>query len=323
MPEGEIHIHRYTICSLALFNARSERREHQGALIRLRHGGVDGYGCIHPWPELGDENLEQTLASLSSGITTRLSARSLECAKADAVARRDGASLFEGLAIPRSHATLMMNADDLATAVGAGFDTVKVKVGRDVASESRFIGEQSGRYPELRWRLDFNGVLEAADVESFVAGLSKDIRARIDFLEDAYRIGVTPGVKAKGACGIPMAVDREVEAAAGDFAYAVIKPAVNHPGPILERARKEGKRVVLTSYMDHPLGQCFAAWEAAKALHGYPEVVDTCGLVTHGLFEPDAFTEALGEPRPDFCPPAGSGLGFDDLLKSLPWEPLI
>ena len=119
-----------------------------------------------------------------------------------------------------------------------------------------------------------------------------------------------------------MAVDREVEDACGGYGVAVIKPAVNELEPILERASDEGKRVVITSYMDHPVGQSFAACEAAKAYRSFPNVVDTCGLITHGLFEPDEFSAALGEPGPDFNPPCGTGLGFDELLKALPWKHL-
>ena len=318
-----IHVHHYTMHSRSALNAKSKRIEHQGALIKVQGNVGTGYGCIHPWPELGDANLEQTLTMLRQGELTPLSQRALYCAEVDAVARLDGRSLFDDLEVPRSHATLMMDEDDLSAAVQAGFEIVKLKVGRDPATESGFIAEQAARYPQLRWRLDFNGVLDIPDVESFVAGLGMDVRARIDFLEDAYRVGTGQGViNALGPYDIPMAVDREVGSALGDFGFALIKPAVNEPGPILDRARLEGKRVVFTSYMDHPLGQCFAAWEAAKALHAFPDVVDTCGLVTHGLFEPDAFTEALGPPRPDFQPPAGTGLGFDELLECLLWKPL-
>ena len=78
--------------------------------------------------------------------------------------------------------------------------------------------------------------------------------------------------------------------------------------------------------MDHPLGQVFAAYEAASAWGKFPEIVDVCGLVTHGLFEHDTenreFFDALGLVQPQLQPPAGTGLGFDELLDSLRWEKL-
>jgi O-succinylbenzoate synthase len=73
--------------------------------------------------------------------------------------------------------------------------------------------------------------------------------------------------------------------------------------------------------MDHPLGQCFAAWWAAR-LACTTERVEHCGLQTHELFEPSEFSEALGPAGPSFRFPEGTGFGFDDLLEKLPWKRL-
>jgi O-succinylbenzoate synthase len=102
----------------------------------------------------------------------------------------------------------------------------------------------------------------------------------------------------------------------------VIKPAVDEPFLLAEAAVRHGQQVVLTSYMDHPLGQAFAAWEAARLGLQFPGLVGIGGLQTHHLFEPDAFSEALGPWSPDFKVPAGTGLGFDDALDALPWTRL-
>ena len=83
-----------------------------------------------------------------------------------------------------------------------------------------------------------------------------------------------------------------------------------------------GQAVVMTSYMDHPLGQAFAAWEAARTELLFPGLVRICGLQTHHLFEKDAFVEALGGWKPDFKVPGGTGLGFDDELALLTWTKL-
>ncbi len=320
--KNKLSIHQYVMRSRGSLNAKSVRCVHRGALVRVDHEEGVGYGCIHPWPELGDKDLDQILAMLAVGEHTILSARALQCAQADAAARSHGVSLFDGLVVPRSHATLMMDEAGFQAAVEVGFTAVKVKVGRNPALEAEFIRGQARRFPELLWRLDFNGVLDAEAVESLLADLGEQVRDKIDFLEDAFLPNNTPWINALGPYDIPMAVDREVEDACGGYGVAVIKPAVNELEPILERVADEGKRVVITSYMDHPVGQSFAAWEAAKAYQSFPNVVDTCGLITHGLFEPDEFSAALGEPGPDFNPPRGTGLGFDELLKALPWKHL-
>jgi len=73
----------------------------------------------------------------------------------------------------------------------------------------------------------------------------------------------------------------------------------------------------VTSYMDHPVGQLFAAYVAAKHATS-----SRCGLVTHVLYEKNAFIEQLGIDGMRLVPPAGRGIGFDDLLERLPWKKL-
>ncbi|RYD25544.1 MAG: hypothetical protein EOP86_27180, partial [Verrucomicrobiaceae bacterium] len=107
---------------------------------------------------------------------------------------------------------------------------------------------------------------------------------------------------------------------AGGFAVRVLKPAVE---AVSDRNRDRnlgpGVPVVFTSAMDHPVGQLFAAYEAAR--FGGPQL--EAGLLTHRLFEADAFTEMLGSTGPVLRLPGGTGLGFDHLLESLPWLPLV
>jgi O-succinylbenzoate synthase len=74
--------------------------------------------------------------------------------------------------------------------------------------------------------------------------------------------------------------------------------------------------------MDHPVGQAFAAWEAARLELQFPGLVGICGLQTHHLFESNEFAEALGPWSPEFKAPDGIGLGFDDLLAAQPWTRL-
>jgi O-succinylbenzoate synthase len=82
------------------------------------------------------------------------------------------------------------------------------------------------------------------------------------------------------------------------------------------------KRLVMTSAMDHALGQMFAAYQAATAsAQGY--VLDFCGLCTEHLFEKEAFFERVrshgGFLEADR---SGGGLGFGEVLAALPWRRL-
>lgn len=301
-------------------NAQSGRHEHHGALIRMRYKSVYGYGCIHPWPELGDAPIEQQLELLKQGGTSPLIRAACACAKADASARLKGVSLFEGLEVPRSHATLPMNGAGFQAAIYAGFDVVKVKLGRDLVKESSFVQEQAERYPQLRWRMDFNRTQSLSHIEQMVSGWDASFRSKIDFLEDAYSYDESLPVDLDVLCGVPLAVDRELDQYQGAFQVAVVKPAVNDLPFLLDRLHSQRKRVVFTSYMDHPLGQTYAAWQAALAAKAYPDLIDTCGLITHGLFEPNEFANVLGPASPVYKISDGSGLGFDNELVSMPWK---
>ncbi len=302
-----IHYWRYTLRSSAGLNAVSERREHEGAL--LRRGG--GYGCLHPWPELGDSVLDEQLASLARGGSTPLIEGALRCAAADDRARSEGRSLFEH-PIPESHWSALPG-DKPGEARAAGFDRVKIKIGRDPDGER----EEIRTWGEAGFllRLDANESFDGAAFLAFWEALGS-LRERIEWVEDAISWEEKSWENLRRA-GVPLAVDRE---AAGRFRsgdIAVVKPARTAwlppaPAPYL-----------VTSCMDHALGQMWAAAEASRLLAGAEGGrLLTCGLMTHRCFEPDPFFEQIRSEGPRLLAPGGTGLGFDDLLEGLPWTPL-
>jgi O-succinylbenzoate synthase len=133
LPEPKPLITRYRLKARGFLNAISNRREFEGALIRID----DGFGCIHPWPELGDPPLEKCLADLAGARRWPIVKRAIRCAEYDRVARNFEHSLFEEMEIPESHATLSIaRAEGVARAVEAGFATIKIKAGRNPAAET-------------------------------------------------------------------------------------------------------------------------------------------------------------------------------------------
>ena len=312
-------ISRYRLKARGFLNSVSNRREFEGVLIRVN----GGYGCIHPWPELGDPPLEKCLADLAGPRRWAIVRRALRCAEFDSVARQFEHSLFEEMEVPDSHATLSMaRAEGVAHAVEAGFTMIKLKAGRNPAAETLFLNQMAAEHPALKWRLDFNESLDAEAFAAFVNLLAPATRGAIDFVEDPcpYSDGVWKDLQRR--TGIRFAVDREASTQSAAARVMVIKPAIDEPFLLAEAALAHSQRVILTSYMEHPVGQTFAAWEAARLSLQFPGLVGICGLQTHHLFEPDAFSEWLGPWLPVFQPPAGFGLGFDELLDALPWSPL-
>lgn len=319
MSEG-IFIHRYTLQSRNGLNSRSSRTAHEGALVRM--GG--GVGCLHPWPELGDPTLDELVEDLRKHHFFRpIVGAAVRCAMEDGSARKQGVSLFDGVTVPESHATIAGGMEEIAQAVSAGFKVVKMKAGRDRAREVAILREGYLAYPELRWRLDFNGTMDFLGMAQFLGDLDEGMFDKMDFLEDPFEVGSEEWVRLHERYSIPLAADRMVDRAPEIVTYAVCKPALEDISSMSARAMLNGWDMVVTSYMDHPIGQCFAAWSAGKIDERYYGLLDpVAGLMTHGLYEPDAFSERLGAPSPEWKSPGGTGFGFDDLLDELEWKKL-
>ena len=163
-------VSRYRLKARGFLNSISNRREFEGALIRID----GGFGCIHPWPELGDPTLEKCLADLAGERRWPIVRRALRCAEYDRAARNFEHSLFEEMEIPESHATLAKgNVAEIALAVEAGFTTVKLKAGRDPDAEAKFLDDMAAEFPALRWRLDFNETLAPDAAAGFLLGLAE------------------------------------------------------------------------------------------------------------------------------------------------------
>lgn len=303
-------------------NSRSHTIQHEGALIRVEVDGVPGFGCLHPWVELGDSGLGELIKQLSEGRASRQVKCALECAAADRRARAQGVSLFAGLEVPMSHATIVGGADRVELAVAAGFDTVKLKVGRDVVENLRLLREVNGLFPELKMRLDFNGVSGEGALEFMLMEMGEGLRRQIDFIEDPFPLGISAWDTLRDKYGVKFAVDRGIAMADGEYDVSVVKPAIDKTVKICDAAQMAGRSVVVTSYMDHPVGQCYAAYCAGLMNDMYLGLVNKrCGLMTHGIYEPTEFTERMGGISPAWNIVSDStGLGFDDLLDQLDWK---
>lgn len=320
MDGGAVWYWHYQLRSVARLNARSARRELEGVLIR--HAG--GFGCIQPWPELGDPPLRKCLEDLAGPRRWPVVRRALRCAELDAAAREHDDSWFDELEVPLSHATVVRSEPgEIERAVAAGFTHVKLKGGVDLTAEAEFLARMNEAFPALRWRLDWNETRTAAEAESFWRGLPAGVRAQLDFLEDPCPFAEASWARLRGTNrGLRLAVDREAAPACQAADILVIKPAVDEPYALGDAAAAANKRVVVTSSMDHPVGQVFAAWEAGRLGLFFPGIVEVCGLQTHHLFEPNDFSAQLGGWAPEFQPPDGAGLGFAGLLEDLPWRRL-
>lgn len=310
---------RYTLAPRARLNARSSAAPREGALVRVG----SGVGDLHPWPELGDRPLEAHLASIASGRPTSLAQRTLDCAAADGEARERGISLFDGLSIPPSHySALGDEIPDFALLESAGFTLVKMKAGPDRHAEIARL--RAVLFPllktSMRLRVDFNYSIEASEVAEILESAPARLLERIDFLEDPVPPDPETWIEIRKRWNVKLAADRE-KPDADCWDVAVIKPAWESDDDV-SRAIGRGKPLVFTSAMDHPVGQLWAAWNAAVTAKDHPASVLPCGLLSHDVFDGNPFSERLATRDAVLVPPGGTGLGFDDLLERLDWTRL-
>lgn len=316
----KIWIHRYALHPRWQPNARSARKPRAGALLRVGKG----YADLHPWPELGDAPLEAHLDSIRDGAPSPLAARSLRCAEVDGEAREAGYSMFGELAIPPSHFPLgpIDRVIDLPILRAAGYDRLKLKLGADPRDDStRLLGRAQDLLAlDFRLRLDFNSAYGLAEIDEFLGALTPAIVSRIEFLEDPTPADSGLWKRLRARWEIPIAADRE-KPAGDSWDVAVIKPAWEDDS-VIEAAIAAKKPIVVTSAMDHPLGQMWAAWYAATLWRDHPQAVLPCGLLSHDIYETNGFSEVLRVEGSRLLSVGGTGLGFDEQLENLDWSAL-
>lgn len=321
---------------LASLGGHAKKFVREGVLMKVEYDDASiGYADIHPWTELGDEPLGIQLQKLENFETTALTQRSLELATLDAEARKSGVSLFQGLKVPESHFLITDLktgfAGELKRALDEGFSTLKIKVGRSVAAltEDRAVLEaQVSSLQNFRLRFDFNSQRNVLEVQAWIESLSPALRNAIEFLEDPCQWNIGNWMTLHESTHVGLALDHDSdeiftnEASPGDpvsqlLTTAVVKTAVQDPSQIQNLALK----YVLTSYLDHPVGQMGAALEAGF-LAERAKVI-TCGLLSHTAYETNSYSEQFPSKGPQLLAPLNeAGIGFGELLEKENWQEL-
>lgn len=288
-----IEYYRYAL------KAKNFPMEREGALLRIDGGVAD----CHPWVELGDLPLKVQLEKLARGETTRLTGQSLFFASLDRRAREEQRSLFEGATIPSSHELLLKISDQIPEG-----PLLKIKMGK--AEELNCLLEQK----PFRLRLDFNCKISERDFEHFLEEI-KPWHSYIDCIEDPFPYDELKWQRIQDRYGVNLACDAASERAINKPLSAnvlVLKPAVQPHLPF----KKVPQKLIVTSYLDHPIGQLSAAFIASRL------DVDVCGLCSHLVYQTNEFSEQLPQKGPYLTPPSGTGFGYDELLNKLKWKRL-
>lgn len=326
----KISFSRYELKPPIIATASSARSVRQGALIRIEWpSGRTGYADIHPWPELGDEKLDEQLKSLAQLRLTPITEQSIWLAKRDAAARAEKKPLWiSGVQVRNNDLVTdvtKVNVGDLDQIAKRGFTTIKIKCGRELEEEAKLVNRIAGR-GDLFIRLDFNGALSKKLFEKFMGLINKESDHRIEYVEDPFPYDHEGWREVRGRwrVGIDYELGRSPwkndERPMADV--LILKPAHMDVDSHVKKAVTWGMGITVTSAMDHPVGVMHAHAVAQELRKKHEHLVRTAGCLTTQVYQMDAFSAAVPVQGPFLGKPAGSGIGFDDLLRSLPWKPI-
>lgn len=294
---------------------RESNNTRSGALLRFEFAGTGfGYADLFPWPEFRDLELKKQIRDLKEGKFSPLVERSFAFAKEDAIARAERRSLFEDLVIPKSHYLFMsakIETSELEKVISLGFNTIKIKLENGV--------EWLNNLPvdfKLKIRLDFNNKLTEAEYVKFLEQLRPSARKLIEFVEDPTPFENSSWRKLNNA--IPLALDCGSDKDFSEFdslgfKYLVLKPARQN---LDEVKLPTGVTPVIMGYLDHPVGQSFAALGAAR---WRGKKLDA-GISYHTCYRENLYSERLKLNNAVLVPDSGFGIGFGDLLEKEKWE---
>ncbi|OQW51916.1 MAG: hypothetical protein A4S09_09630 [Proteobacteria bacterium SG_bin7] len=299
---------------------RESKKARNGALLRFEFKDIGfGYADLFPWPEFRDEDLKTQINNLRLGRLSPLLERSVAFAKEDAIARSEKRSLFYGLVskIARSHYLFMspeIEMEELEKIVGDGFNTIKIKLENGVHWINKLKNHQLSK--NLKIRLDFNNKLTENEYIKFLEQLDSSARNLIEFVEDPTPFENSSWIKFNNA--IPLALDCGSDKNFSEFEhlgfkYLILKPArqsletINLP---------DGIKPVIMGYLDHPVGQSFAALSSARWRGEKLEA----GICYHTCYRTNAYSERLKIKNAALVPDDGIGIGFGELLEKEKWE---
>lgn len=295
---AEIFFSEYELRSNFFWNSRTQSNSRLGVLIKIQFSkDIVGYSSYSPWPELGDETLEEGLIQFQNGSPTSLMNQAFYWADVDAKARAEKINLRAAIKPLKSH--FLIN-DIHHAKFDPQFSTFKIKMGRDLAVETEFL--QSNLVENRKFRLDFNGSMNFSDFIEWFSTLPQEIKDVVDFVEDPFN---------------PETVEDEKELSNPLWAWDFYQNKVPGASTVIVKPTRSlktlsnVKRRVFTHSFDHPIGRIACLYSASQAAYAEKEI--------HGLNY--SGVECSDQSHKDLSK-QGTGFGFDELLKKTKWTKL-
>lgn len=323
----KISYSEYEIKPLSLLNNQTGSLQgRHGALLKMQWpDGKIGYADLHPWPELGDQPLEVQIQNMKKGKMSSQIEQSIWLARRDAVARSQNISLLKHVDDIRNNYlvtdALLIDEAKLKEISRTGYKSLKIKVGRDQKAEADLI-DRAAAYFLIR--LDFNSVGNLTSFQKFFKLLKPETIKKIEYVEDPFAYDQVKWLEAQKIA--PLAADRELskidfkKTTKPSFQVMVIKPALIDVEKAIRFAKQENLKCVITSQMDHAVGQMHALSVASELKRELEGMILDSGCATHQLFENDEYFKEIYQQGAYIQAVRGAGIGFTDLLESRQWQ---
>lgn len=322
---------RYELTPWNAIGAVANNSARPGALLKVQwSSGAIGYSDVFPWPEFGDSPIDVQLENLSMGRLSLIMEQAIWLAKKDAILRQEGKNAFVGVPKVKNHYLIndftKFTDDHLKEARSAGYTTFKIKAGRAVDEEGKFVSKFI-KQNSMVVRVDFNAKIDFSEYERFVSHLGPAERARIEYVEDPIEWDIDAWKEIADI--LPLAIDQEFDRLKVDmlteappFKTMIMKPARIDMEKALAFATKFGLKMVVSSSLDHPVGVAHALFQASELKKFYPNRLLDCGCLSLRTYKPNEFSSQIQTTGPFLKEIRGTGIGFDDLFSRIEWTPV-
>jgi len=262
-------------------------RTRSGVLLRVTdQGGRSGYSDLGPWPDFGDETLENILKNPQHIL--------FQNAYQNAVTfyeNRD--EIQKWLTTKREHQSnnaLFSHYSEVSLFekyFNQGFRVFKLKIGQNLENEIRVINRNTLIYPAVKWRLDGNIRMTFHDWTVFWSRLTDEAKAQVEYVEDPFIFELDHWVEASKV--VPIALDFALElddhrifdaTRKKAFQIYIVKPSRQQIDRVSKILPKDIKLSV-TSQLGHLVDSIWSGWVHANNLGRSDQILPIAGTLNH------------------------------------------
>lgn len=295
----QVWVHYYVLKRRVKPNAVTAGESQRGALIKIQDiDGHEGFSDLCPWPSLGDQTLDEELASQGP-----LYQRALDLALLDLEARKNKKVLVTPEPIKNN--ILISDFRDLKGDFDFSKITVKIKGNEHVYDFAKFLVENIAHFKAIR--IDFNNCISEFLFLEFIYLLSEDVLKKIEYIEDPFFFHRDQWSQFSAKVKLMLDWKRAEDQ---NWPFRVWKPS--------REDKMQAQDFSLTSSMEHPVGLVHGLHFAQM----YPS--KTHGFLTLSHYEENEFNQAFKIEGDQLTYQSdGYGIGFTTILNKLNWIPVL